>query len=123
MGFGALAQGEALRSAPRESARVTVAESTGPGRGKTSRASRASHVSRFGFIAWDDCKSHYSQPEIELYRPFRTLHNAPIPIVAICWPVQPNAAMNRWIALAAHHPFIRLQTLICPHPSPLTSRP
>jgi hypothetical protein len=71
--------------------------------------------SRFGSIAWNERESRYSQPKIELYGLFRALRALRIHIVGITNlvvemdakfvkgmlsnpDVQPNAAMNRWIA-------------------------
>ncbi len=71
--------------------------------------------SRFGSIAWNDRESRYSQPKIELYGLFRTLRALRVHIVGVPNLVvemdaqyvkgmlsnpdmQPNAAMNRWIA-------------------------
>ena len=71
--------------------------------------------SRFGSIAWNDRESRYSQPKIELYGLFRTLRALRIHIVGLPNLIvemdaqyvkgmlsnpdmQPNAAMNRWIA-------------------------
>ena len=71
--------------------------------------------SRFGSIAWNDRESRYSQPKIELYGLFRTLRALRVHIVSVTNlvvemdaqyvkgmlsnpDVQPNAAMNRWIA-------------------------
>ena len=71
--------------------------------------------SRFGSIAWNDHESRYSQPKIELYGLFRTLRALRVHIVGVTNlvvemdaqyvkgmlsnpDVQPNAAMNRWIA-------------------------
>ena len=71
--------------------------------------------SRFGSIAWNERKGQYSQPKIELYGLFRALRALRIHIVGITNlivevdaqyirgmlnnpDVQPNAAMNRWIA-------------------------
>jgi hypothetical protein len=72
--------------------------------------------SHFGSIAWNECKAQYSQPKIELYGLFRALCALQIHIVSItnlvieidvqfiCGminnpDVQPNAAMNCWIAV------------------------
>ena len=72
-------------------------------------------LSRFGSIAWNNCESHYSQPKIELYGLFCTLHALCVHIVGVPNLViemdaqyvkgmlsnpdmQPNTAMNRWIA-------------------------
>jgi hypothetical protein len=69
----------------------------------------------FSLISWNDRKSRYSQPKIELYGLFRALRVLCVHIVSItnlvvemdaqfiCGmlnnpDVQPNAAMNRWIA-------------------------
>ena len=71
--------------------------------------------SRFGSIAWNERESRYSQPKIELYGLFRALRALRVHIVGITNliiemdaqfirgmvnnpDVQPNAAMNRWIA-------------------------
>jgi len=71
--------------------------------------------SHFGSIAWNDRKSRYSQPKIELYGLFCTLHTLRIHIIGITKlviemdaqyikgmlsnpDIQPNAAMNQWIA-------------------------
>ena len=71
--------------------------------------------SRFGSIGWNERESRYSQPKIELYGLFRTLRALRMHIVGVtnlvvemdaqyvrgmlCNPdVQPNAAINRWIA-------------------------
>jgi len=71
--------------------------------------------SRFGSIGWNDRESRYSQPKIELYGLFRALRALRVHIVGITDlivemdaqyihgmlnnpDVQPNAAMNRWIA-------------------------
>jgi len=71
--------------------------------------------SHFGSIAWNERESHYSQPKIELYGLFQTLHTLRVHIVGITNlivemdaqyvkgmlsnpDIQPNAAMNRWIA-------------------------
>jgi hypothetical protein len=71
--------------------------------------------SHFGSIAWNEHKSRYSQPKIELYGLFCTLHALRVHIIGIanlviemdaqyvCGmlnnpDVQLNAAMNRWIA-------------------------
>ena len=71
--------------------------------------------SRFGSIGWNDRESRYSQPKIELYGLFRALRALRVHIVGITNlivemdaqfikgmlnnpDVQPNAAMNRWIA-------------------------
>jgi hypothetical protein len=71
--------------------------------------------SRFGSIGWNDRESRYSQPKIELYGLFRALRALRIHIIGITNlivemdaqfikgmlsnpDVQPNAAMNRWIA-------------------------
>ena len=71
--------------------------------------------SRFGSIAWNEREGRYSQPKIELYGLFRALRALRIHIVGITNlivevdaqyirsmlnnpDVQPNAAMNRWIA-------------------------
>ena len=71
--------------------------------------------SRFGSIAWNERESRYSQPKIELYGLFRTLRALRMHIIGVTNliiemdalyvrgmlnnpDVQPNAAMNRWIA-------------------------
>jgi len=71
--------------------------------------------SRFGSIGWNKRESRYSQPKIELYGLFRALRALRIHIVGVTNlvvemdaqfvrgmlnnpDVQPNAAMNRWIA-------------------------
>jgi hypothetical protein len=71
--------------------------------------------SRFGSIGWNDCESRYSQPKIELYGLFWALCVLRIHIIGITNlivemdaqiikgmlsnpDVQPNAAMNQWIA-------------------------
>ena len=71
--------------------------------------------SRFGSIAWNEREGRYSQPKIKLYGLFRALRALRIHIVGITNlivevdaqyirgmlnnpDVQPNAAMNRWIA-------------------------
>lgn len=71
--------------------------------------------SRFGSIGWNDCESRYSQPKIELYGLFRALRALRVHIVGLTNlivemdalfikgmlnnpDVQPNTAMNRWIA-------------------------
>jgi hypothetical protein len=71
--------------------------------------------SRFGSIGWNECKSRYSQPKIELYGLFRTLQALQMHVVGITNlvvemdaqyvrgmlsnpDIQPNAAINRWIA-------------------------
>ena len=65
--------------------------------------------------AWNDRKSRYSQPKIELYSLFRTLRALRVHIIGVTNlviemdaqyvkgmlnnpDVQPNAAMNQWIA-------------------------
>jgi hypothetical protein len=72
-------------------------------------------LSCFGSIAWNEHESHYSQPKIELYSLFHTLHVLHIHIIGVtnlvvemdaqymCSmlnnpDVQPNVAMNHWIA-------------------------
>ena len=71
--------------------------------------------SRFGSIGWNERESRYSQPKIELYGLFRTLRALRMHIVGVTNlvvemdaqyvhgmlsnpDVQPNAAINRWIA-------------------------
>src|SRR6266567_7409454 len=71
--------------------------------------------SRFGSIGWNEHESHYSQPKIELYGLFRMLHALRIHIISVADlivemdaqyvqgmlanpDIQPNAAINRWIA-------------------------
>ena len=71
--------------------------------------------SRFGSIGWNKRESHYSQPKIELYGLFRTLRALRMHVVGVTNlvvemdaqyvrgmlsnpNVQPNAAINRWIA-------------------------
>jgi hypothetical protein len=71
--------------------------------------------SRFGSIGWNDRESRYSQPKIELYGLFRALRALRIHIIGITNliiemdaqfikgmlnnpDIQPNAAMNWWIA-------------------------
>ena len=71
--------------------------------------------SRFGSIGWNERESRYSQPKIELYGLFRTLRALRIHIIGVADltvemdaqyvrgmlanpDIQPNAAINRWIA-------------------------
>jgi hypothetical protein len=71
--------------------------------------------SRFGSIGWNERECRYSQPKIELYGLFRTLRALRMHVVGIANlvvemdaqyvrgmlsnpDVQPNAAINRWIA-------------------------
>lgn len=73
------------------------------------------YPSRFGSIPWNDVESRYSQPKIELYGLFRALRDARVFIIGVRNlvvevdassikgmlnnpDVQPNAAVNRWIA-------------------------
>jgi len=69
----------------------------------------------FGSISWNECESHYSQAKIELYGLFRALCAARLYLIGarnlvvevntsyikgmLCNPdIQPNAAINWWIA-------------------------
>jgi len=71
--------------------------------------------SRFGSIGWNERESRYSQPKIELYGLFRTLRALRIHIIGVADltvemdaqyvrgmlanpDIQPNAAINWWIA-------------------------
>ena len=71
--------------------------------------------SRFGSIGWNECKSRYSQPKIELYGLFWMLRALRIHIIGVADltvemdaqyvrgmlanpDIQPNAAINWWIA-------------------------
>ncbi len=71
--------------------------------------------SRFGSIGWNERESRYSQPKIELYGLFRTLHALRIHIISVADlivemdaqyvrgmlanpDIQLNAAINQWIA-------------------------
>ena len=73
------------------------------------------YPSRFGSIAWNDRESRYSQAKVELYGLFRALRSYRIWLVGLETftvevdakyikgmlsnpDIQPNAAMNRWIA-------------------------
>jgi len=70
----------------------------------------------FGSIAWNKHESRYSQPKIELYRLFQTLHALRIHIIGITNlviemdtqyvkgmlsnpDIQPNTTVNHWIAV------------------------
>jgi hypothetical protein len=69
----------------------------------------------FGSISWNEHESRYSQAKLELYSLFRALHAACLYLIGVCKlivevdasyikgmlsnpDVQPNAAINRWIA-------------------------
>jgi len=70
---------------------------------------------RFGSISWNECKSHYSQAKLELYGLFCALRASRLYLIRVRNlivevdasyirgmlsnpDVQPNAAVNRWIA-------------------------
>src|SRR5260370_31058886 len=73
-------------------------------------------LARFGSISWNECEARYSQPKIELYSLFRVLRALHVHLIGVknlviemdaqfirgmlCNPdIQPNATINRWIAV------------------------
>ena len=71
--------------------------------------------SRFGSLSWNECESHYSQAKLELYGLFRALRATRLHLIGVRNlivevdasyikgmlsnpDIQPNAAINRWIA-------------------------
>ena len=89
----------------------------------------------FGSITWNDCKSRYSQAKIKLYGLFHTLWAVKVWIIGVNNltvevdakyikgmlnnpDIQPNAAMNRWIAGILTFDFTLKHVLAMNHQGP-----
>lgn len=100
------------------------------------------YPARFGSIPWSKRESNYSQPKIELYGLFRTLHDIRIHIIGVRHlmvemdassikqmlnnpDLQPNATINRWIAACKLFDFQLVHVPAASHKGPdgLSRRP